>query len=59
MKKILIILFALFAGTTLILAQNFGNPLPEDDMNQIEGGLGFTWIDGQPYTTFTIAPDLS
>ncbi|MCK5077473.1 MAG: hypothetical protein KAR38_13915, partial [Calditrichia bacterium] len=59
MKKIFIILFVVLMGSSLLFSQNFGSPLPEDDMNSVAGGLGYTWIDGQPFTTFTIAPDLS
>ncbi|MCK5075480.1 MAG: hypothetical protein KAR38_03840, partial [Calditrichia bacterium] len=59
MKKIFLVLFIMLMGSSLLFSQNFGNPLPEDDMNSVAGGLGYTWIDGQPYTTFTIAPDLS
>ena len=33
--------------------------MEEDEMNQFQGGLGVTWIDGQSYTTFSISPDLS
>ena len=31
--------------------------MEEDEMNQFQGGLGVTWIDGQSYTTFSISPD--
>nr|HQU70923.1 hypothetical protein [Calditrichia bacterium] len=27
--------------------------------NVFLGGLGMTWVDGQPYTTFTLAPDFA
>ncbi len=33
--------------------------MEEDEMNQFQGGLGVTWIDGQSYTTFSITPDFS
>ena len=33
--------------------------MEEDEINQFQGGLGVTWIDGQSYTTFSISPDLS
>ena len=40
-------------------SQAFPDPFREPDQNTLAGGLGLTWIDGQPYTTFTIAPDIS
>lgn len=29
------------------------------DNNSFEGGFGMTWIDGESYTTFTLAPDFA
>lgn len=31
----------------------------EEPGNHIRGGLGITWIDGVPYTTFRLAPEFS
>ncbi|MCK5077792.1 MAG: hypothetical protein KAR38_15525 [Calditrichia bacterium] len=59
MRRIFLILIIIMISSTMIFSQNFGNPLPEEDQSSLAGGLGFTWIDGQPYTTFTITPDLS
>lgn len=44
---------------TLGNAQVFQNPFVEPEKNQVFGGIGITWIDSNPYTTFTLAPDLS
>lgn len=56
MKKFIVVI--LLIVNHLAFAQGFGSiPMPED--RQISGGLGITWIDDQPYTTFTLAPDVS
>ncbi|GAB4170326.1 MAG: hypothetical protein Kow00108_04340 [Calditrichia bacterium] len=56
--------FRLLLSIILVLCMNFAfgqgfGTIPMDDQNQVAGGLGLTWIDDQPYTTFTIAPDVS
>ncbi len=40
-------------------SQAFPDPFREPEQSTLAGGLGMTWIDGRPYTTFTIAPDIS
>lgn len=52
----LIAFLGLFANSALFA--QFQDPTQEPEENTILGGLGITWIDDQPYTTFTIAPDL-
>jgi len=39
--------------------QGFPDPFGEPEKSQFVGGLGMTWIDGQPYTTITLAPDFA
>ena len=51
-----------FTFLTVLLTFNFlysQDIMEEDEMNQFQGGLGVTWIDGKSYTTFSINPDLS
>jgi len=57
-KFLAFILFIIFT-TALGFSQAFQDPFREPDQNTIQGGIGITWIDDEPYTTFTIAPDLS
>lgn len=45
--------------TTLGYSQAFQDPFREPDHSTLQGGIGMTWIDGQPYTTITIAPDIA
>lgn len=45
--------------STLIYSQAFQDPFHEPEQNTITGGIGMTWIDDEPYTTFTIAPDFA
>ncbi len=51
-------LFVLLLGVQLF-AQNFPNPFRYTEENRMFGGIGMTWIDGQPYTTFTLAPEIA
>ncbi|HGY57197.1 MAG TPA: hypothetical protein ENK44_15925 [Caldithrix abyssi] len=47
----------LFSGSGL-----FGQDIStffDEERNSVNGGLGITWIDGNPYTTFTLAPEFS
>jgi len=38
----------------------FSQPLRDiKDMNQFAGGLGLTWVNGEPYYLFNVSPDLS
>lgn len=55
MRKIFIISFILTL-TIVLQAQSIRdlkNP------NQLAGGLGLTWVDGEPYYLFNLSPDLS
>ncbi len=51
--------FLIMMLTSLSFAQLFQEPYKELEGNMLDGGVGFTWIDGQPYTTLTLAPDIS
>lgn len=55
----LLIFLSLILGTTMVFSQAFQDPFREAERSSIQGGIGMTWIDEQPYTTFTIAPDIS
>lgn len=44
--------------SSFLFAQDMRDFMDEED-NSINGGFGVTWIDGQSYTTFTIAPELA
>jgi len=57
-KKLPIILLFLLALTAAAHAQ-WQNDFTLEDENQLDGGLGMTWIDGEAYYTIGIAPDLS
>lgn len=57
MRFALFLALLLFSG--LVQAQSFQDPFVDDEQNEILGGLGITWIDGQPYTTFTLAPEFA
>ncbi len=39
--------------------QGFQDPFQFPEQSTMAGGLGMTWIDGQPHTTFTLAPDFA
>lgn len=53
----IILLFLLILAATAH-AQWQGN-FSMDDENQLDGGLGMTWIDGEAYYTIGLAPDLT
>lgn len=57
-RAFLILLF-LVGFISLTFAQGFQDPFRFPEQSYIGGGLGVTWIDGQPFTTFTIAPDIA
>lgn len=59
MKNLLSVLLILFLLSTALFAQGFKDPFRYPETNSMMGGVGFTWIDGQPYTTITLAPDLA
>jgi hypothetical protein len=51
-------LLAIFM-VTVVNAQGFRDTYNYPNQNEMMGGLGITWIDDQPYTTLTIAPELA
>lgn len=40
-------------------AQGFRDTYHDPNQSSVMGGLGVTWIDDQPYTTLTLAPELA
>ncbi len=40
-------------------AQGFRDTYQDPNQSSVMGGLGMTWIDDQPYTTLTLAPELA
>ena len=58
MKHVIVFLIMMTLVASL-LGQGFPDPFKEPETSQIAGGLGVTWLDGQPYTTITVAPDVS
>ncbi len=59
MRKLMVCFFVLCFFVISANAQGFRNPFQEPEQNTILGGVGMTWIDEQPYTTITVAPDFS
>ncbi|MEJ2636596.1 MAG: hypothetical protein P8184_15050 [Calditrichia bacterium] len=59
MKKFLFWAVIFMLVSTTVFAQGFRDPFQEPDQNSVMGGLGMTWIDGQPYTTVTLAPEFA
>lgn len=57
----MLVIFPLLIGTltSIVYSQAFQDPFREKDQSTIQGGIGMTWIDNEPYTTFTIAPDIA
>jgi hypothetical protein len=41
------------------MGQGFGDVYNYPDQSTVAGGIGITWIDDQPYTTITLAPELA
>ena len=58
MKKLLTLLILVF-WTISIHGQSFNTIFPDQQQSQFTGGIGMTWIDGQPFTTFTVAPEVA
>ena len=56
--KLLAVLFILVLSVGSLWAQDLQSFFDEEN-NSVNGGLGMTWIDGNPFTTFTIAPEFS
>lgn len=59
MQKPFLYTFLLILLTCSFLQAQFPDPFQEPEQNQILGGAGVTWIDGQSYTTLTLAPDIA
>ena len=59
MKRTLYICLALLFLTGISMGQGFRDVYNYPDQNTVAGGLGITWIDDQPYTTLTLAPEFS
>lgn len=57
MKQILLTLFVLF----FFFSDNYSqfNQFPNQNKGDLTGGLGLTWIDGQPYYAFRFRPEIS
>jgi len=59
MKKNLGVLLIILLLTTPIYGQGFRDTYSYPDQNTMMGGIGMTWIDDQPYTTLTLAPEFA
>lgn len=59
MKRNLGVLLIILLFTTLIYGQGFRDVYNYPDQNTMMGGIGMTWIDDQPYTTLTLAPEFA
>ncbi len=60
MRKILRVLVLGWLGwQTMGLGQPFPDPYRYPEQNEFVGGVGVTWIDGESFTTLTLAPDLA
>jgi len=53
----LLVVSLLFSG--MLPAQGFRDVYNYPTQNTMMGGIGITWIDDQPYTTLTLAPEFS
>lgn len=58
LKFAVIIMLVLFILSSSF-SQGFKNPFQEPEQNSVMGGVGVTFIDGDPYTTLTLAPDFA
>lgn len=56
-RSYFLFMIVLFAAT--VFGQGFRDVNWYPDQNTIMGGLGMTWIDDQPYTTITLAPEFA
>jgi hypothetical protein len=59
MKRSLFYFIIFIFITSSLLAQGFRDVYWYPEENTMMGGVGVTWIDNQPYTTFTIAPEFA
>ena len=55
MKKLLLSIILLFAIQTQAQFDNYLNP----NEGMLDGGIGMSWIDGQPNYTFRFRPEVS
>jgi hypothetical protein len=58
MRFIKMLLVFLLIGTSMF-AQGFRDTYSYPENSTMSGGFGMTWIDGQPYTTITLSPELA
>ncbi len=58
-RRILFGLLLILLMVSFSSAQSFVDPFRVQQESYIDGGLGITWIDGQPHTTFTLTPEFS
>ncbi|MCB0279835.1 MAG: hypothetical protein KDD94_10050, partial [Calditrichaeota bacterium] len=54
MKKNLLLIFLSIS----LFSQDISG-IGQQDQNYLQGGLGYSWINGEPYLTFTLSPELS
>jgi hypothetical protein len=59
MRNICLLIMCLLLLVPSIFAQGIPDSYFYADENVVSCGLGMTWIDGQPYTTFTFAPEIA
>ncbi len=59
MKQICLVFMVIVFWFGSIFAQGFQDPYRYPEESSIVGGIGMTWIDNRPYTTFTVAPEIS
>ena len=55
MKKVLVLLVLLFTVQTQAQFDNYLNP----NEGMLDGGIGMSWIDGEPHYTFRFRPEIS
>jgi hypothetical protein len=59
MRRLFFVLLMMLGGFSQLWAQAFPDPYRYPEDRSVTGGIGMTWINDQPYTTLTIAPDLA
>ncbi len=60
MRKINILLVLILLGfTSSLFSQGFRDPWRFSEENHVYGGLGVAWIDDNPFTAITFAPEIS
>jgi hypothetical protein len=58
MKTILLTVSILIVLSSLAFAQEYPKPLLAPGQSQVAGGLGISWINGEPYYMIGVMPDL-